>query len=117
MGVMARRRGSVTAFRVLIQLSKSTPRHRHYRKPCKCAETPSQFLNWLNREIPIPRLNLTRATSVRGLINLIGATAMTQSNNLNNAIPAAYKATARVIPDLAVTLVKALQANRRTSND
>ena len=111
---MARRRGSVAAFRVLIQSLKSTQPHRYYQEPGKGAETPGHFLKLINQEI-LPRFNLTRALLDQGLINLIGATAMTQNNKIDNEIPASYKA--KAILNINFTLAKALEAKRGKSND
>ena len=62
-----------------------------------------------------PRFNLTLALLDKGLINLIGATAMTQSNKIDNEIPASYKV--KAILNINFTLAKALEANRGKSND
>ncbi len=40
---------------------------------------------------------------------------MTQSNKIDNKIPASYKA--KAIPDINFTFAKTLQANRGTSHD
>jgi hypothetical protein len=114
---MARRGDFVAAFRVLIQSLKSTPPHRYFQKPSKGVETPGHFLNGVKaRHTPkSPRFNLTRALLDKGLINLIGTTAMTQSNKIDNETPASYKA--KTIPDINFTLAKALQANRGKFND
>ena len=111
---MARRGDFVAAFRVLIQYLKSTQPHRYFQEPGKDAETSSHFLKLVNQEI-FPRFNLTRALLNQGLINLIGATAMTQSNKIDNEISASYKA--KAILNINFTLAKALQANRGKSND
>ena len=114
---MARRGGSVAAIGVLIQSLKSTQSHRYYQKTGTSAVILSHSANLVraSQTRKSPCINLTRALLDQGLINLIGATAMTQNNKIDNEIPASYKA--KAILNINFTLAKALLAKRGKSND